>query len=191
MEIIPAHTAEWLDTVRMLFREYAAEINTDLCFQGFERELAELPGAYAPPAGRLLLACWRPDDPTAPERDRPFAEYAGCVALRPLEGGACEMKRMYVRPVWRRCGLGRRLALTVIEAAREIGYTRMRLDTIDTMQPAIALYHSLGFVSAPPYYHNPLRGATYMELDLTAALHEAPAGRVGARADPPGGQAAR
>jgi ribosomal protein S18 acetylase RimI-like enzyme len=170
MEVIFAHTPEQLADVRALFTEYAAEIQVDLCFQGFARELAELPGAYAPPAGRLLLA-------------RCGGQLAGCVGLRPFDPGtpptlynprACELKRMYVRPAFRRRGLGRRLAVAVIDAAREIGYEHMRLDTLDHMTAALALYRSLGFVDIPPYRHNPLPGATYLELDLQAAAPPAP-----------------
>lgn len=152
-ELLPAHTPEHLADVRALFREYADAIQVDLCFQGFAQELAELPGAYAPPAGRLLLA-------------RCDGQLAGCVALRPRDAYICEMKRLYVRPAFRGRDLGRRLATAVIAAARQIGYGRMRLDTLAGMAPAIALYRSLGFVDAPPYYVNPLPGATYMELVL-------------------------
>lgn len=155
MELVAAHTAEYLDAVRALFQEYASDIRADLCFQGFDRELAELPGHYAPPDGRLLLA-----------REGRQGDFAGCVALRPLDPRTCEMKRMYVRPIYRRHGVGRMLATAVIEAAREIGYERMRLDTLAHMTVAIALYRSLGFEDVAPYYPNPLPGATYMELDL-------------------------
>ncbi len=163
MEIIAAHAPQYLDAVRMLFREYAAEIKIELCFQGFERELAELPGYYAPPAGRIYLATMPESETSGSET---YPQFAGCVALRPISADICEMKRLYVRPRWRGTGLGRRFTLATIAAAREIGYSRMRLDTIDTMQVAIALYRSVGFVAVPPYYHNPLAGATFMELDL-------------------------
>jgi putative acetyltransferase len=154
MRIVPAHAPECLPTIRSLFEAYAAEIQVDLCFQGFGAELASLPGYYAPPGGRLFLA---------QEGDMP----AGCVALRPLDGETCEMKRLYVCPPWRRHGLGRRLAVAVIEAARERGYPRMRLDTLDTMHAALALYQALGFREIPAYCHNPLPGAVFMELVLT------------------------
>lgn len=157
MELVAAHVPEHLTAVRALFGEYAAEIGADLCFQGFAQELAELPGNYGPPAGRLLLALCE-------------GEPAGCVALRPLDDETCEMKRLYVRPAFRGRGLGRRLAAAIIDAAREIGYQRMRLDTLADMTAAIALYRSLGFVDLPPYYDNPLAGATYMELVLREAL---------------------
>lgn len=168
-ELIPAHAPEHLGDVRTLFQEYADAIQVNLCFQGFAQELAELPGAYAPPAGRLLLA-------------RYDGALAGCVALRLRDPHICEMKRLYVRPAFRGRNLGRRLATAVIDAARQIGYERMRLDTLAPMTAAIVLYRSLGFVAAPPYYANPLPGVTYMELDLTAAP---PSGNLGASASKP------
>lgn len=153
MKVVDAASAEDVARVRTLFREYERSLGIDLCFQGFERELAELPGAYAPSTGRLLCAV---------EGDR----LAGCVALRPLGGDACEMKRLYVRPEFRGRGAGRLLATTVIREARAIGYARMRLDTLPSMKEAIALYRALGFVEIAPYTANPVPGALFMELDL-------------------------
>ena len=152
MEIVAGHGEEHLPAVRELFEEYAAGLDVDLAFQDFDRELAELPGDYAPPAGRLLLAL-------APEP-------AGCVALRPSEPGVCEMKRLYVRAAYRGTGLGRRLAEAIIAAGREAGYERMRLDTLPTMEAARALYRSLGFVETEAYRFNPVHGTTYFELAL-------------------------
>jgi ribosomal protein S18 acetylase RimI-like enzyme len=149
-----ARTPEDLAQVRRLFRAYAEWLEVDLCFQGFERELAELPGCYAPPAGRLLLA-------------RVGGEVVGCVGLRPLEPGVCEMKRLWVEPGFAGRGIGRRLAETIIEAARQIGYSRMRLDTIPERMPAAQhLYAALGFCEIPAYYHNPLAGVVMLELEL-------------------------
>ncbi|HEV3408343.1 MAG TPA: GNAT family N-acetyltransferase [Gaiellaceae bacterium] len=141
------------EEVRALFREYQAELGVDLCFQGFDRELAELPGDYGPPDGSLLVASVD-------------GELAGCVALRRLRDGVCEMKRLYVRPAFRRRRVGRALAEAVIATARERGYGRMRLDTLPSMGEASALYHSLGFREIPPYYRNPVPGARFLELEL-------------------------
>jgi len=153
LRIIQAHHPGELPVVRELFREYADSIEVDLCFQSFEQELAELPGKYAPPAGRLLLA---------EVADHP----AGCVALRPMESGIAEMKRLYVRPAFRGQRLGQELAETIVAAAREIGYERMRLDTLATMTEAIGLYESLGFRRIPAYYHNPSTLAVFFESKL-------------------------
>jgi ribosomal protein S18 acetylase RimI-like enzyme len=138
---------------RALFLEYAAESKLDLCFQGFEEELAALPGKYAPPGGCLLLA--REEDLTA-----------GCGALRELTAGVCEMKRLFVRPAFRKQGVGRLLAERLIEEARRIGYGTMRLDTLASMRAARALYESLGFRRIPAYYANPLAEVVYLELGL-------------------------
>lgn len=151
--ILPATGPHHLAAVRELFFEYAASLNFDLCFQNFNSELAALPGDYAPPGGAILLAT-------------SAGAFAGCVAMRPLEADICEMKRLYLRPPFRGSGVGRRLAAAIIDAARRAGYHRMRLDTIDTMAEAIALYRSLGFREISPYRHNPIAGASYFELEI-------------------------
>jgi putative acetyltransferase len=154
-EILCAQSPEDIEHARELFKEYAAWLEIDLCFQNFEKELAELPGEYAPPNGRLFLA----------SRDTGIA---GCVALRKIGGGICEIKRLFVRPEYRGQGLGRNLAEAMIREARQLGYARMRLDTLPPkMNDAIALYRSLGFVEIEPYYNNPVPGAKFMELSLT------------------------
>jgi len=154
MRFINAGTPEQIDQARELFQEYAAWLEIDLCFQNFDRELAQLPGDYAPPAGQLLLAT---------KNDL----IAGCIALRKIGEGVCEMKRLFVRPEFRGQGLGRRLAETIVQEARQIGYQRMRLDTLPPkMNDAIALYRSLGFKEIAPYYDNPVPGAKFMELEL-------------------------
>ena len=152
-DIIPVTSMDQIVTARELFKEYEASLGIELTFQGFAQEVAALPGAYAPPAGRLLLATGG-------------AEPAGCVALRPLGGGICEMKRLYVRPPARGARLGRRLAETVIREARDIGYARMRLDTLPSMKEAFALYQRLGFHEIAPYYETPIVGTRFMELPL-------------------------
>jgi putative acetyltransferase len=146
----PAQVAQ----ARELFQEYAQSLGVNLCFQNFEQELAGLPGHYAPPDGRLLLA----------EHD---GQLAGCVALHKWDDGVCEMKRLYLRPSFRGKGLGRAIAAKVIAEARSIGYQRMRLDTIaPIMKDAVEMYRKLGFREIAPYRPNPIAGAMYMELQL-------------------------
>jgi ribosomal protein S18 acetylase RimI-like enzyme len=152
--ILPVTTDAEIKTTRELFVEYGQSLGFSLCFQSFDQEYASLPGKYAPPRGRLLLA----------EVD---GTPAGCVALRPLETGVCEMKRLYVRPEFRGLKLGRRLAETIIHEAKLIGYQAMRLDTIeDKMQSAVALYRALGFHEIGAYTANPVEGAIFLEIDL-------------------------
>lgn len=146
-------TPDELEEIRCLFREYENFLGVDLCFQGFEEELKTLPGKYTPPQGRLLLAL-------------DHGEVTGCVALRGLEEGTCEMKRLYVRSNYRGKKLGRKLAEKIIEEARQIGYSYMRLDSLQSLNEALALYKSLGFKEVHSYYHNPLPDVVYMELQL-------------------------
>lgn len=153
IEIRPAEFPRHLDIVRGLFSDYATALGVSLDFQDFDAELAGLPGDYSPPQGRLLLA-WRAQ------------EAIGCVALRPLEQGVCEMKRLYLKPAARQAGLGKQLAQRICAEARAAGYDRMRLDTLSTMTAALRLYQSLGFRPIPAYYYNPIPGAVYLELDL-------------------------
>lgn len=138
---------------RALFAEYAGSIGFSLSFQRFDRELAELPGRYAPPSGRLLLA-------------RIEGVVAGCVAMRDLGDRGCEMKRLFVRPAFHGKGCGRRLAVTILEEARRARYRTMKLDTVPAMRAAIALYESLGFRDIAPYTENPIEGARFLELHL-------------------------
>lgn len=151
--IIQVETEEHIEMIRELFVEYAESLGFDLCFQNFDKELEGLPGDYAPPHGRLLLAVCE-------------KEIAGCVALRKVSKGTCEMKRLYVRPAFREQGIGRHLAKVIIEEAHKIGYKHMRLDTIPSMKEANALYQSLGFREIEPYRYNPIEGALFMELTL-------------------------
>jgi putative acetyltransferase len=157
--IRPAVSAAEIAAARGLFEAYAASLDVDLCFQNFADELTHLPGAYAPPRGRLLLAGH-------------VANPVGCVALRPLPGDDAstptgEVKRLYVSPAARGTGLGRALAHAVLAHARAIGYRELKLDTLSTMSEARALYASLGFRECAAYYHNPLGGTVYMALRLS------------------------
>lgn len=146
-----------LEQTRLIFLEYAEALGIDLCFQNFEEELSNLPGDYAPPRGALLLV-------------RVDGKVAGCCALRPIDGvdyaNAAEMKRLYVRPAFRRFGLGRQLAELILDVARTKGYSAVLLDTLDDMEAARALYEDLGFEEVPPYYHNPIAGAHYLKVAL-------------------------
>jgi len=153
MKIIEASTKEHLETAAQLFREYQTQLNVDLCFQGFEQELATLPGKYSAPTGAILLAV---DN----------GETVGCVAVRPIEGDACEMKRLYVRDQFRGLSAGRKLAEAIIEKARFLGYKKMQLDTLQRLDRAISLYSKLGFIETKPYYDNPLNEVVYWELLL-------------------------
>jgi ribosomal protein S18 acetylase RimI-like enzyme len=154
IELLQAVSPALVEQVRKLFLEYAESLGFSLCFQGFDEEMNNLPGAYAPPGGRLLLAYHQ-------------GQTAGCIALRQFDQQVCEMKRLYVRPDYRGKGLGRMLVDHVIAEARSIGYKRMRLDTIESsMQDAIALYRQRGFREIAPYRSNPIAGALYLELLL-------------------------
>ena len=153
VRIISAQTKEHYQYARNLFNQYADILGLDLEFQGFSRELATLPGAFGPPLGCILLA-------------ELGGDYVGCVALRPLEHKICEMKRLFVIPEYQGRAIGRSLTCSVIDRAREIGYEKMRLDTIESMKAAKRLYHSLNFRTIPAYCYNPLDNPSYMELDL-------------------------
>lgn len=152
-KIVHAKTIDDLEKIRQLFREYEGFLGVDLCFQDFESELTELPGKYAAPHGALLMAVEGQDA-------------AGCVAMRPLQELVCEMKRLYVKPQYRGRGLGKMLAKAVIDEAVIAGYSHMRLDTLNHLRRAIALYRSLGFRMIQPYYQNPLPDVLYWELEL-------------------------
>lgn len=179
--IVPADNPVRLSAIRDLFQKYATSLSFNLCFQGFEEELARLPGEYAPWTGMLLLGL---------VDDQP----AGCVAMHRLEGAmagahgdlyggsdVCEMKRLYVRPEFRGCGLGRELVDTILKCAVAVGYRIMRLDTVPSeMGTAIEVYRKLGFVEIEPYRNNPVPGAKYLELDLKSwqARPTTPAAKV-------------
>jgi len=157
VELLTPATPELLAATRTIFREYAQSLGVDLCFQDFDAELARLPGDYAPPQGALLLALVD-------------GEVAGCGALRPLPesdyANACEMKRLYVRPAYRKFGLGRLLAQALLDRGMQAGFSAMLLDTLDDMEAARSLYASLGFEEIPPYYFNPIPGAHYLKASL-------------------------
>ncbi len=154
ISLLPVKTGEEIGTIRDLFTEYQRWLNFSLCFQGFDQELALLPGTYAPPNGRLYLAQYNGD-------------IAGCIALRPMrEPHICEMKRLYVREAFRGKGIGTLLTKKIISDAREIGYRSMRLDTLQRMESARSIYTALGFTVVPKYYDNPMEEVVYMELAL-------------------------
>jgi putative acetyltransferase len=153
MTIIDTISPQQIETARELFLEYEKELNVDLCFQGFAEELQNLPGKYTSPDGALLFAMEQ-------------SKVMGCVALRKLSVSDAEMKRLYVRPVYRHLGVGRQLAEAIVDRARKIGYHRMVLDTLNTMQSAQALYQSLGFTPIDAYYENPLPGVIYFAKEL-------------------------
>ena len=152
--IIDADSPEYVEVVRALFLEYAESLGFSLCFQGFDQELAQLPGKYSRPQGRLLLA-------------RADGEHAGCVGVQPASADLCEMKRLYVKPAFRGRGIGRALAEAAIREAGAANYEAMRLDTVEPlMSAAVAMYRTLGFDEIQPYRPNPIAGALYMELRL-------------------------
>ena len=157
ISVFSPESSEAMEATCALFLEYAKSLQVDLCFQGFEEELRNLPGEYSAPRGTLLVASVR-------------GEWAGCCAMRPLDSSdysnACEMKRLYVRPQFRGLGLGRRLAEAILDSARLLDYDCILLDTLDDMESARALYAELGFHEIPPYYENPVVGAHYLKVDL-------------------------
>jgi putative acetyltransferase len=157
IRLVTPDTPELLTATREILREYARSLEVDLCFQNFEDELAGLPGDYSPPAGALLLAFVD-------------GQLAGCGALRPVPesdyANACEMKRLFVRPAFRRFGLGRVIAQALLDEAQRAGYSEVLLDTLDDMEAARGLYASLGFEEIAPYYYNPIPGAHYLKATL-------------------------
>lgn len=153
IDFVHAVGGHMLKEIRQLFREYARSLEIDLAFQDFDTELKTLPGKYGPPDGVLLLASVD-------------GKAAGCIALRKISEGICEMKRLYVRSEYRGLCIGKRLIDMIIEDAREMDYTYMRLDTLATMEKAQSLYLSLGFYDIEPYVYNPIPGTRFMELKL-------------------------
>jgi len=151
--ITKAKSKEEMKLTGQLFREYQKEIDVDLCFQSFEEELAGLPGKYEEPRGVILLAYWN-------------NQLAGCVALRPFQEEACEMKRLFVRGEFKGNGIGKALASAVIKEGKDRGYKKIYLDTLERLQPAVSLYQSLNFIPIEAYYHNPFEGVVYMMKDL-------------------------
>lgn len=158
-EIDAARFPEHLEVVRAIFREYAESLGIDLSFQDFESEVADLPGKFAAPRGRVLLA-------------QNNGQVIGCIAMRPLDDTSCEMKRLYIRPSGRGQQVGKQLATMICRIAKEAGYTRMRLDTLPSMQAAQHVYASLGFMPISAYVFNPIEGAIFMECDLTRPDHQ-------------------
>lgn len=168
MDIVRVAGGPRLAIIRRLFREYQHDLGVDLCFQSFEEELATLPGRYGPPSGAILLAHHR-------------CRAAGCVALRDLGKGVCEMKRMFVRPRFRGRGLGRALAEAIVAEGRRLGYRTMKLDTVPKLEAALGIYRELGFRPTAPYCHNPLKGAIFLALPLNCGTRSARASRSAAR----------
>ncbi len=154
-EILEVNTPELINETKILFRTYEKWLNVSLCFQGFEEEVNSLPGKYATPDGRLYLVKYKDT-------------YCGCIALRKIEDGICEMKRLYLKEEFRAKGIGKILVTKIIQDAKDIGYKTMRLDTIKEKMPkAVEIYTKHGFVETDPYYHNPNPHTLFMELDLT------------------------
>jgi ribosomal protein S18 acetylase RimI-like enzyme len=159
LSIVEVVTGDKLEEARTIFQEYAESLGADPCLQDFAEELATLPGGYARPRGRLLLALVE-------------NQVAGCAALRPLDDKTGEMKRVYVRPAFRGLGLGRMLAESILDESRAVGYQRVRLDTLPSMARARQLYRELGFREIAPYGDNPVAGAVFLELELDRPFRE-------------------
>lgn len=155
IEILPVNTPELTEETKRLFREYEKWLNVSLCFQGFEEEVNTLPGKYSPPEGKLYIVKYD-------------SKYSGCIALRKIEDGICEMKRLFLKEELRGKGIGNTLVTKIINDAKDIGYKTMRLDTIKEKMPkAVEIYTKHGFVETEPYYHNPNPHTLFLELDLT------------------------